>query len=249
MRIFGLVGYPLDHSWSPAYFARKFALENLQDAVYRLFPIRNPEEIPTLLEKTQGLCGLNVTVPYKVAIMSCLNEVDEIAATVGAVNTITVNRTEDKIFTRGYNTDILGFEKSILPHLEKHHSRALVLGTGGASKAVTFVLKKLGINYTLVSRNPSGADIIGYTDLENLDITSYNILINTTPVGQMADSDCPVSASVLSKITGNHLLFDLIYNPLETKFLKAGKEAGANCVNGMEMLMLQADESWKIWNK
>ena len=239
--LYGLIGYPLSHSFSAGFFNRKFADEGT-DAEYLTFPIASITEFPGLLQNNTGLRGLNVTIPYKEAVIACLNDVDNVAAQIGAVNCITIRQGRLK----GYNTDVIGFEKSLLPLLQPQHNAALVLGTGGASKAVTFVLRKLGIPYQCVSR--SGAEhVITYSELTPDIISSHRLIINTTPLGMFPDvSNSP--AIPYSALTTDHLLFDLVYNPAETLFLLNGRATGATTKNGLEMLELQALAAWEIWN-
>jgi shikimate dehydrogenase len=248
MRIFGLLGYPLDHSWSPVYFSRKFALENNNEDIYRLFPLPSLDSFHDLVSQTGHLCGLNITLPYKISIIPYLNDVDETAAKIGSVNTVLVSQGNTNRLTKGFNTDILGFEKSLKPHLSPLHKKALIFGTGGASKSVAFVLGTLGIEYEYVSRHPLNEDILSYGSLNNINLDQYLLLVNATPVGQYPGSGNPLHQTLITRITSKHLLFDLVYNPAETEFIRAGKSMGADCVNGMDMLIYQAEESWKIWN-
>jgi shikimate dehydrogenase len=242
MRTFGLIGYPLSHSFSKNYFSEKFQEENISDAEYPNFPIEKIEAVQEVF-KTEDLCGFNVTIPYKESIIPFLDELDASASGVGAVNTVVI-RNEKKV---GYNTDIYGFENSLKPLLKKHHTNALILGTGGSSKAVAFVLKKFGIEFQFVSRSQK-ENTISYSDIKPKTILEHTLIINTTPVGMFPEThdapDIPYSF-----ITSKHLLFDLIYNPSETEFLKRGMQQNAQIKNGLEMLQLQAEKSWEIWNK
>ena len=239
--IYGLTGYPLSHSFSPAYFNAKFAREGI-DAQYHLFPIEHANEFPSLLKNHPEIKGLNVTIPYKEAIAPYLDELDEVAEEIGAVNCIDIR---DKR-TKGYNTDVIGFEKSLLPLLQPYHKRALILGTGGASKAVGYVLGKLGIEYEKVSRQKSQS-FFTYEDITPDIIKDYALIFNTTPLGMYPKNNFspPIPYEAISS---RHLLYDLIYNPEETKFLQQGKQHGATIKNGLEMLELQAEAAWKIWN-
>lgn len=238
--VYGIIGYPLSHSFSPAYFNKKFAGQHI-DAHYNTFPLLNINEFPALLVTNKNLAGLNVTIPYKSAVIPYLDRVDSIANAIGAVNCIAITNGT----TTGYNTDVIGFEQSLLPLLKPHHKHALVLGTGGASRAVIFVLDKLGISYSYASRQASNS--IRYEDLTPAIITQHTLIINTTPLGMYPHVDdyplLPYNA-----IGEKHLLYDLIYNPAETKFLSLGKAQSATIKNGLEMLEIQAEESWKIWN-
>ena len=239
---YGLIGYPLTHTFSPAYFAQKFAKLGI-DAEYKAYPIGSIGVLPGLMGAMPTLRGLNVTIPYKEAVIPLLDELDADARQVGAVNCIDIPNSR----TRGYNTDVIGFRQSIQPLLRPWHTQALVLGTGGAAKAVAHVLRQLGIPYKMVSR-AAGADILSYDALDADLLAEYRFIINCTPVGMypMVD-ECPLTS--LDGIGPEHLLYDLIYNPLETRFLQQGKELGAATKNGLEMLHLQAEASWEIWNR
>jgi len=262
MRLFGLIGYPLSHSFSEKHFKEKFLKEQISDAEYRIFPLQSLDEFPGLIESRPDLAGLNVTIPYKEKIIPFLDEMDETAALVGAVNCIQFTRSgptmetsgnKTRLRLKGYNTDVYGFAQSIKPFLEQHHQRALVLGTGGASKAVAYVLKQLGIEFYKVSRQPEkkstrpGSSVIGYGDLNRSVIESFPLIINTTPLGTFPDIQ--QSPDIPYEYLGpGHFLYDLVYNPEETIFLKKGKEKGAMVMNGSDMLKLQADKAWKIFN-
>ena len=243
MNRFGLIGFPLGHSFSQQYFNNKFKTENLNDCFFELFPIENVESFPELLHAHKDLKGLAVTIPYKQTIINFLTSIDEAASEIGAVNCIKIS--SQKII--GFNTDVIGFENSIKPILKPHHKKALILGTGGGSKAVQFVFKKLGIEFLLVSRSKNQQHI-QYQDIDELICADYNIIVNATPVGMTPNNDkCPeIPFQFLSE---KHLLFDLIYNPAETLFLQKGREAGAQTKNGHEMLITQAEANWKIWNQ
>lgn len=251
MRLYGLIGYPLTHSFSQKYFTEKFELEQLTDATYRNFPLERIEEAEHLFNDPD-LRGFNVTIPYKETIIPFLDEVDETANAVGAVNTVAVKRNavgkiEKKI---GYNTDVFGFGESLKSFLAKaprtQSIKALILGTGGSAKAVAAALKRLGIKHTFVSRRVK-QDAIIYETLKPQTILEHKLIINATPAGMHPDTNNS-PAIPYSFITAEHLLYDLVYNPEETVFLKKGKEQGAQTKNGLEMLHLQAEESWKIWN-
>ena len=243
MNRFGLIGYPLGHSFSQQYFNNKFKTENLNDCVFDLFPIENVDSFPELLHAHKDLKGFAVTIPYKQTIINFLTSIDEAASEIGAVNCIKIS--SQNII--GFNTDVIGFENSIKPILKPHHKKALILGTGGGSKAVQFVFKKLGIEFLLVSRSKN-QQRIQYQDIDELICADYNIIVNATPVGMTPKNDkCPeIPYQFLSE---KHLLFDLIYNPAETLFLQKGREAGAQTKNGHEMLITQAEANWKIWNQ
>lgn len=245
MKQFGLVGFPLGHSFSKKYFTEKFEREGI-DSHYDLFELKNISEF-TKLKENPNLCGLNVTIPYKELVISYLDELDETAAQIGAVNVIKFIRSEGKLRLKGYNSDAIGFENSIKPLLKPTHKKALILGTGGASKAIDFTLRKLGIETTFVSRTAKPG-MLTYAQLTEEILKNYLIIVNASPVGTFPHSDeCPeIPYQFISK---NHLLFDVVYNPAETLFLKKGKERGASGLNGENMLIGQAIAAWNIWNE
>jgi|SRR5687767_2631518 len=243
MRLFGLIGYPLSHSFSKNYFTEKFEKEEITECGYELFPLRTIDELPSLLKNHPELEGLNVTVPYKKQVLRFLDET-RIPGGVDACNCI--NITANKLV--GYNTDITGFEMSIKPLLRSHHTKALVLGNGGATAAVAFVLRKLGIGFTIVSRTPEDSSMLGYKKVTGEIIKEHTIIINTTPLGMYpAENSSP--GIPYKYISDQHLLYDLVYNPAKTLFLENGEKQGATIKNGEEMLILQAEESWRIWNQ
>ena len=242
MKNFGLLGKNIDYSFSRGYFKDKFETNKL-DCTYNNFDLEAIEDFESLKTTETQLSGLNVTIPYKQVVLPYLDAIDSEAQEIGAVNTIKI---ENGRLT-GYNTDHFGFENSLKPHLKSHHKRALILGTGGASKAVAFALKKLGIHFEYVSRTPSSCVKYSYESLAIEGIKNYQIIINCTPLGTFPDlHKCPTIP--YEHITSNHLLFDLIYNPEETLFLKHGNTKNATTLNGLEMLRLQAEKSWEIWN-
>ncbi len=246
-RKFGLIGLPLSHSFSRKFFSEKFFKERI-DAEYFNFELENISQLSHVIGSHPDLEGLNVTIPYKEQVIKFLDFTDEAAAQIQAVNTIRINRTGHHVSLHGYNTDIQGFQESIKPLLRNYHHKALVLGTGGASKGVVKALTNLGIDSILVSRNPEDKGEISYSDLDEDVMTSYKIIINTTPIGTYPNIEgCP--AIPFELISNNHLLFDLVYNPEITEFLKQGKQRGAMIKNGLEMLHLQALASWEIWNR
>jgi len=251
MRIYGLTGFPLHHSFSPAYFLHKFQSEGITDAAYRLFPIQSIAEIQELLN-SQAISGLNVTIPYKESIIPFLDELDEIAAAVGAVNTIRIHILQDGFHLKGYNTDVLGFRDSLLPLLKKTHTHALILGSGGSSKAIAYVLKELGIAYTKISRLATSPEFLSYADLTVEDIANNTLIINTTPAGTAGNPASFPCVSVVPLMQAaaaeGHLFYDLVYNPALSPFLQLGKAKGAVIKNGLEMLQIQAEASWQIWN-
>ena len=242
MRRFGLAGRSLVHSFSQAYFNKKFKAEGIAGCRYDLFELQQISELHPLLKELPELEGLNVTIPYKEAVVNLLDSASEIVAQTGACNCLQIE--EGKI--NGYNTDVPAFEQSLRECLQPFHDRAIVLGTGGASKAVQFVLKQMSIPYVLVSRR-NAENTMAYEDLDPGIVKDHRLIINTTPLGTFpAISEAP--SIPYQWITPDHLLFDLVYNPAQTEFLKRGLERGASIMNGYRMLVLQAEESWKIWN-
>ncbi len=242
MKTYGLIGYPLGHSFSENYFKMKFVNENVEGCVYKLFPLERISELPKLLKNITSCRGLNVTIPYKESVITYLDEMDETAKSIGAVNTILFHEGKSK----GYNTDVLGFRQSFEPLLKEHHYKgALVLGTGGASKAVKYVLGQLEIPFKMVSRTKSDL-AISYAELDEKVINEHPIIINTTPLG-MFPHQAEAPSINYSFLNGKHFLFDMIYNPEKTLFLQNGEQQGAQIKNGFEMLHIQAEESWKIW--
>ena len=242
MKNFGLLGKNIDYSFSRGYFKDKFETNKL-DCTYNNFDLEKIEDFEFLKITETQLLGLNVTIPYKQVVIPYLDAMDSEAQEIGAVNTIKIKNGK----LTGYNTDHFGFENSLKPHLKPHHQKALILGTGGASKAIAFALKKLGIHFDYVSRNASTAVKYTYKSLATEGIEDYQIIINCTPLGTFPDiTKCPEIP--YEQITSKYLLFDLIYNPEETLFLKHGKAKNATTLNGLEMLRLQAEKSWEIWN-
>jgi shikimate dehydrogenase len=241
MREFGIVGNPLGHSFSPVYFAEKFRREGIDDCSYCKFPIESIDRLPELLSGHPDLAGFNVTIPYKRQIMACLDDLSDEARQIGAVNCVKI--ADGRLI--GYNTDAYGFRLSLLELTGGRRPQALILGSGGASKAVEFVLKELGIEYIIASRR-SSSGLIAYTDINERLLRAYPLIINATPLGTSPDTDKapPLPYPLL---TSGNLLFDLVYNPPETKFLKLGAEQGARGVNGYQMLVAQAERSWDIW--
>lgn len=247
MNIYGLIGKNLGHSFSANYFNEKFQKERI-NSHYELFPLSSISEFPSLITNNPDLKGLNITIPYKQAIIPYLDKLSDEAKEVGAVNVIKFYYGNNgSQILEGYNSDVFGFKNSILPLLNSKIKNALILGNGGASKAVIYVLNNLDINVTVVSRTKEKGDIT-YDDL-NEDIVHKNLLIvNTTPLGMFPDIDS-FPRIPYQYLTSKHVCFDLVYNPLETVFLKKGKEMGATVKNGLEMLKLQADAAWEIWNR
>jgi shikimate dehydrogenase len=243
---FGLFGFPLTHSFSQKYFSEKFLREKILDCVYENFERKNAEDLIQLVSERNDLIGLNVTIPHKENVLPFINVLEDEARDIGAVNCIRVFRSQNSFKLLGYNTDAYGFEQSITPFLLPHHQRALILGTGGASKAVAYTFRKLGVEYSLVSRNSSHGHFV-YSDLTESTMKNFQIIINCTPFGMHPDVNSfpPIPYQYLSD---KNLLFDLVYNPSETQFMKKGKVQGALVQNGLEMLKSQAEKSWEIWN-
>ncbi len=245
-RAFGLIGYPLSHSFSKKFFTEKFSKEGISGCQYDLFPLENINLFTNLLEQNPSLQGINVTIPYKVSVIPFLNELDEAAACIGAVNCIAVQQHDGACFFRGYNTDAYGFEESLKPLLKPHHQKALIFGNGGAAKAVKYVLEKLGISYLSVVRSPAAKTIL-YEQVTADLLQTHTVLINTTPLG-MSPLIETFPMLPYQHLSSQHLSYDLVYNPEKTKFLELSEMQGATIKNGMEMLVLQAERSWEIWN-
>lgn len=243
MAKFGLIGKDIDYSFSRSYFNEKFKNEGLKHT-YVNFDIDTIDVFPEIVKSNHNLKGLNVTIPYKETVIPYLSKLHKTARKIGAVNTIKVKKSGKLI---GFNTDYYGFKKSIEPHLKPHHKKALILGTGGASKAIAYALKKLNIDYKYVSRKVSNNSFT-YSSLTENDIKSHQIVVNCTPLGTYPKTnECPNIP--YDAINNTHLVFDLIYNPQETKFLTIAKLKGATICNGSKMLELQAEKAWKIWQK
>jgi shikimate dehydrogenase len=241
---FGLIGKNIDYSFSKKYFEAKFTDALFEDYSYENFDILSINEFKAILQNNPDLKGLNVTIPYKEEIIPLLDKLSKKAEAIGAVNVI---RFTKKGKTKGYNSDAYGFKKSIEPLLQPHHKRALILGTGGAAKAVAFALNELSIGYAFVSRNPND-DAIGYDKINSTTFDDYQIIINCTPMGTFPNvANAPELP--YQYFTDKHLAYDLIYNPEETEFLKKAKKQGATTKNGLEMLQLQAEKAWEIWNR
>ena len=242
MRRYGLVGFPLTHSFSQKFFTEKFAQLGLSDCVYENYSLKEIEELSAILASQTDLRGFNITIPHKKNVMKFLTDATDVVAKIGACNCINIK--DGKLI--GHNTDVVGFEQSLLPFLQSHHSNALILGTGGASAAVEFVLRKLGIPFKYVSRAASGI-AVSYNEVDENMLSTHHLIINTTPLGMYPKiEECPDIP--YQYLTPQHHLYDLVYNPAETKFLGKGRLQGASVQNGKEMLILQAEESWRIWN-
>ncbi len=255
MKLFGLIGYPLEHSFSPDYFREKFRREQIQ-AQYRLFPLASIGEFPSLVRQFPRLCGLNVTIPYKRQIMPFLWQIKDEAAEIGSVNTIAFIREKgEPVEPLGFNTDAYGLEQALKPFLNEDHRNALILGTGGSAHTAGYVLRKLGIHVQWVSRSEhnengqySDSDVLTYGQLTPEVVAHNRLIINTTPLGMYPHTDGRPDIPY-DGIGPHHLLFDLIYNPPLTAFLREGQKRGATVENGYNMLRHQAEQAWHIWNQ
>lgn len=244
---YGLIGFPLSHSFSKGYFGDKFKKEGIR-AVYDNYELSSLDQVVPLFSD-QGIKGLNVTIPYKEKIIPYLDELDETARAIGAVNVVRFVETENGRKAVGYNSDVIGFVNSIKPYLKPCHTHALILGTGGAAKAVEYGLRCEGLQIRYVSRKADEVSgILSYEQITADLLKTYTVVVNTTPLGMYPNIE-QSPAIPYEFLTDNHLLYDLIYNPSETLFMKRGKDAGAEAVNGLEMLYLQAEAAWQIWNK
>lgn len=245
MRSFGLIGFPLAHSFSKRYFDEKFRREGITNCVFENFPLRNIEEVKQLIAGHPDLRGFAVTIPYKKKIIRFLDEGTDAVRQMIACNCVKIE--DGKL--KGYNTDVIGFEKSFVKQLLPHHAKALILGTGGAAEAVAYVLRKMGIEYLFVSRSKEiKAGTVSYKALAAALIEDHTVIINCTPLGTYPDVESHPHIPY-QYLTPNHYLFDLVYNPSQTTFLKKGMEQGAAVCNGKEMLEIQAEENWRIWNE
>jgi shikimate dehydrogenase len=240
-KLYGLIGYPLSHSFSKKYFTAKFEREGIADCVYELFPLERIELFPDLIASHPQLKGINVTIPYKEKVLAYLHQVSDPVKEIGACNCIKI---ENEQLT-AYNTDVMGFQQSLQPLLQPHHTRALVLGTGGSAKAVIWVLNQLGIEYSSVSRK-GGAGIFSYDELSKEMIKNHPLIINTTPLGMQPNTESKPSLPY-EAVSVQHLCFDLVYNPAKTAFLAEAEKRGAAIKNGEEMLVFQAEAAWEIW--
>ncbi|WP_298533386.1 shikimate dehydrogenase [uncultured Algibacter sp.] len=243
MNKLGLLGKNISYSFSRSYFKEKFQNEKIENTSYENFDINSIELFPSIIKDTKNLKGLNVTIPYKQEVIPFLDKINKKAKVIGAVNTIKITKKGKLV---GYNTDCYGFKKSIEPYVKKEHEKALILGTGGASKAIAYTLKEMGISYAYVSRKLSDGIQFSYDTLTENDVKNHQIIVNCTPLGTFPNIDnSPIIP--YQSINKSHILFDLIYNPEETKFLKRGREKGAVTINGLKMLKLQAEKAWSIW--
>ncbi|MCR4964908.1 MAG: shikimate dehydrogenase [Bacteroidales bacterium] len=246
MRLFGLIGRTLKHSASPAYYEQKFQQAGLQDCAYRLFELTSIEELPAFLTEHPYLEGFNVTFPYKESIIPFLHHIDDDARQIGAVNVVSVTYEEDEIILAGHNSDWQGFHATLIG--KELPKRALILGTGGASRAVVYALQKLGISYQLVSRHKNH-ETLCYDDIDETCLRNHGLIVNSTPLGTagLHDNECPPLPYHL--LTPDHFLYDLVYNPAQTLFLRQGADRGCQTMNGLPMLHAQADISWDIFNR
>jgi len=246
MRKFGLIGYPLGHSYSKKYFTEKFLNEQISDCSYENYELSDLDKFRELVANETDLCGLNITIPYKSEILKFLDFIEPEADEIGAVNVIKIKRHNRKIELKGYNSDVTGIRDSLLPFISDNVRNALVIGTGGSSRAVCYVLQKFGLKVNLVSREKRPG-VMTYSDLDSAILGHTQLIINTTPLGMFPDTERKpdINYRLLSR---NHILFDLVYNPEVTSFLKAGAEQGCLTISGIRMLHSQADRSWEIWN-
>ncbi len=244
MKVFGLIGYPLGHSFSKQYFTEKFEKEGIKDCRFESFPIASINEFPELLKTNPDLKGLSITIPYKEKVLAFVDEVSPEVISIGATNSIKIRNGK----LTAFNTDITGFEKSFARLLQPHHKKALVLGTGGASKAVQYVLRKLAIDFLVVTRNENAVPgFIHYAQIDENKMSGYSCIINCSPVG-MHPNEKEAPAIPYQFINPRHYLYDLVYKPAKTIFLLEGEKRGAVIENGYDMLLMQAEESWRIWN-
>ena len=246
MRKFGLIGNPLGHSFSKKYFAEKFLNEHIIDCSYENYPITNLSQLEKLIAEEPDLYGLNVTIPYKSEVISLLNFIEPEAEEIGAVNVLKIKRLDGQPKMYGYNSDVTGIRDSILPYIKDSIKNSIVLGTGGSSRAVCHVLKSLGSNVILISRNKKPGSL-SYDDINSSLLSSIDIIVNTTPLGMYPDIKSKPELDY-NLLNNKHILFDLVYNPELTVFLKMGIEHGCTIIGGLKMLHSQAEKSWEIWN-
>lgn len=246
MKKLGLLGFPLGHSFSKKYYLEKFDRENIRDVAYDLYSLENVDDFRAIYENDCDFQGFNVTIPHKQAVAKLVDELSPEAAEIQAVNCVTIHRDGATVRLKGYNTDADGFERSLTPLLTDKHTQALVLGNGGAAKAVFYTLSKLGIPFKVVSRSREKGDLL-YDEVTPEIVRDYPLIVNCSPVGTFPHTEeCPKLP--YDALTKDHLLYDLIYNPEETLFLRLGREQGATTKNGYEMLLIQAERNWEIWN-
>ena len=246
MRKFGLIGYPLGHSFSKKYFTEKFISEHISDTSYENYPLKNIEQVTELLASDGELCGLNITIPYKSAIIRFLDIITPEAEEIGSVNVMKIRRSGGQIKLSGYNSDVTGIWDTLCPFINENTRKALVLGTGGSSRAVCYVLKKFGLHVDQVSRKKTPGVLV-YSDIDSDLIERTQLIVNTTPLGMFPDMEGKPDIAYVS-LNRSHILFDLVYNPELTSFLKMGAEKGSTIISGIRMLHSQAEKSWEIWN-
>lgn len=246
MRKFGLVGYPLGHSFSKKYFTEKFINEHINDCSYENFPVKELSQIQKIINDESDLCGLNVTIPYKSEIIRFLDVIEPEADEIKAVNVLKIKRINGKVHLHGFNSDVTGIRDSLLPYLTGNVRNAIVLGTGGSSRAVCHVLKQYGIKITQISRSTKPG-ILTYSEIDSGLISNNELIINTTPLGMFPDTDGKPDID-FNLLTPNHILFDLVYNPEFTAFLMIGRKMGCTTISGLKMLHSQAERAWEIWN-
>lgn len=246
MRKYGLIGYPLGHSFSKKYFTEKFLKENIRDCSYENYPLENLKGFISLITSEPDLCGLNVTIPYKSEIFGFLDIIDAEAKEIGAVNVIKIKRSDDVVSLYGFNSDVTGIRDTLYPFISDRVRNALILGTGGSSRAVYYVLRKSGMNVNLVSRE-SKPGILAYSDINSDVLGQTQLIVNTTPLGMFPDTGT-LPALNYKDLNCNHILFDLVYNPEVTSFLRKGEEQGCTVLSGIKMLHSQAEKAWEIWN-
>ncbi len=245
MPTYGIIGYPLTHSFSKQYFTERIEKERIPDSIYESYPLRSITEFPALLKQHPSLKGLSVTIPYKEQVLKYIGVLSPEVKEIGAANCIRLRGTE----LTAFNTDVIGFERTFIKKLKPTHKKALILGSGGASKAVQYVLRKLGIGFLIVSRKGSdNSNIITYDQVSKDILAEYSIIINSTPLG-MLPNEKTFPAIPYTFLTADYYLYDLVYNPTKTLFLQKGEEQGAAIENGLEMLIIQAEENWRIWNE
>lgn len=246
MRKFGLIGYPLGHSFSKKYFTEKFLNEHITDCIYENYPLTDILQLEDLLASESELCGLNVTIPYKSVVIRFLDVIEPEAKEIGAVNVLKIKRIAGEIKLYGYNSDVTGIRDSLIPYINSDVNQAIVLGTGGSSRAVSHVLKRFGLKVVNISRIKKPG-VITYSDIDFKLINNTQIIVNTTPLGMFPDIETKpdLDYNLLNK---NHILFDLVYNPELTSFLRMGKERGCTIISGIKMLHSQAERAWDIWN-
>jgi shikimate dehydrogenase len=246
MRKFGLIGYPLGHSFSKKYFTEKFNTEHISDCSYENYPLKSLDEFRELVASDDELCGLNITIPYKSEIIRFLDVIEPEADQIGAVNVMKIRRPDGKIKLFGYNSDITGIRDTLVPFMSENVRNALVLGTGGSSRAVCHVLKEFGLKVDLVSRDRKPGVLV-YSDIDSGIIDRTQLIINTTPLGMFPNTESKPDLNY-RRLNSKHILFDLIYNPEFTSFLRRGSEQGCSIISGIKMLHSQAEKAWEIWN-